>query len=225
MARLLSACNAVSYLFFSGVAVLLIERLGRRCLMMISTFGQFFCFLVISILLCFSESSTEREKYASASVAFFFLYYGAFGIGMLGIPWLYPTEINSLPMRTKGAAVATAMDWITNFVIVEITPIGIQSLRWKFWLVWTATNAAFLPILYFFYPETANRSLEDMDAYYRSNPSLIVTKDPDAICRKRPQKYIDHEASVIEKTAAGLNYPSDGMVSHVEQLEAEADKE
>lgn len=64
-----------------------------------------------------------------------------------------------------------------------------------------------------------------MDAYYRSNPPLIVTKDPDAICRKRPQKYIDHEASVIEKTVAGLNYPSDGTVSHVEQLEAEADKE
>jgi Sugar (and other) transporter. len=51
---------------------------------------------------------------------------------MLGVPWLYPTEINSLPMRTKGAAVATATDWITNFVIVEITPIGIQSIGWKF---------------------------------------------------------------------------------------------
>jgi hypothetical protein len=51
---------------------------------------------------------------------------------MLGIPWLYPTEINSLPMRTKGAAVATATDWITNFAIVEITPIGIQSIGWKF---------------------------------------------------------------------------------------------
>lgn len=43
---------------------------------------------------------------------------------------------------------------ITNFVIVEITPIGIQNLGWKFWLVWTVTNAAFLPILYFYYPET-----------------------------------------------------------------------
>jgi hypothetical protein len=101
----------VSYLVFSGIAVLLVERVGRRGLMMISTFGQFICFLVISILLRYSEASAQGEKYASASVAFFFLYYGAFGIGMLGIPWLYPTEINSLPMRTKGAAVATAMDW------------------------------------------------------------------------------------------------------------------
>lgn len=55
---------------------------------------------------------------------------------------------------------------ITNFVIVEITPIGIQSLRWKFWLVWTATNAAFLPILYFFYPETG--------IYYLNPERLLV---------------------------------------------------
>jgi hypothetical protein len=46
------------------------------------------------------------------------------------------------------------MSRITNFAIVEVTPIGIQNIKWKFWIVWTVTNAAFLPILYFFYPET-----------------------------------------------------------------------
>lgn len=49
----------------------------------------------------------------------------------------------------------------------------------------------------------ANRSLEDIDAYYRSNPSLIVTTDADATCRKRPQKYIDREDEELERTAAG----------------------
>lgn len=174
MARLLSACNAVSYLVFSGIAVLLIERMGRRGLMLLSTFAQFVCFLIITILIRYAENTSDGNGrvYGNASVAFFFLYYGAFGIGMLGVPWLYPTEINSLPMRTKGAAAATATDWyviakstylvgyfltkyrITNFIVVEVTPIGIQSIGWKFWIVWTATNAVFLPILYFFYPET-----------------------------------------------------------------------
>ena len=37
-----------------------------------------------------------------------------------------------------------------------------------------------------------------MDAYYRENPPLIVIRDPDAISRKRPQKYIEHEAEVLE---------------------------
>jgi hypothetical protein len=112
MARLLSACNAVSYLIFSGLAVLFVERMGRRVLMLSSTVAQFVCFLIITILLYFSEGgSSNGQVYANASVAFFFLYYGAFGIGMLGVPWLYPTEINSLPMRTKGAAAATATNW------------------------------------------------------------------------------------------------------------------
>jgi Na+/melibiose symporter-like transporter len=56
MARLLSACNAVSYLIFSGLAVLFVERMGRRVLMISSTVAQFICFLIITILLYFSES-------------------------------------------------------------------------------------------------------------------------------------------------------------------------
>ncbi|KAK4497377.1 hypothetical protein PRZ48_011828 [Zasmidium cellare] len=203
-ARLLTAINATTYLIFSCGSVPFVERWGRRPLMLLSTFGQGFCFLIITILLRFSGPEGTGATIATASVAFFFLYYVSFGIGMLGVPWLYPTEINSLPMRTKGAAVATATNWITNFVIVEITPIGIQSLGWRFWIVWTVFNAAFLPVIYFFYPETANRSLEDLDLYYRTNPSLIVTKDPDAICAKRPSKFVDHEDREIQETEKGV---------------------
>ncbi|KKK24915.1 MFS sugar transporter [Aspergillus rambellii] len=198
MARLLTACNATSYFVFSCVAVTMIERFGRRGLMLMSGFGQFVSFLIITILLCLAE---RNKVFATASVAFFFLYHIAFGIGMLGVPWLYPTEINSLPMRTKGAAVATATNWITNFAIVEITPIGIQSIGWRFWIVWTVLNAVFLPVIYFFYPETANRTLEDVDAYYRSDPPLIVVKDPDAISTKRPLKFIEHEDEEVQRKA------------------------
>ncbi|KAF4539444.1 Sugar/inositol transporter [Lasiodiplodia theobromae] len=186
MSRLLTACNATSYLVFSSLAIPLVEKWGRRKLMMLSTFGQGFAFLIITILLRFSTTSSNGQAFASASIAFFFLYYIAFGMGMLGVPWLYPSEISSYPMRTKGAAVATATNWITNFVIVEITPIGIESLGWRFWIVWTVFNAVFLPVIYLFYPETANRSLEDLDEYYRTNPSLIVIKDPHAISTKMP---------------------------------------
>jgi len=77
--------------------------------------------------------------------------------------------------------------------VVEITPIGIQNLGWKFWLIFLVLNAAFLPIFYFFYPETADRTLEDMDEYFRSNPSVIVIRDKDAISSKRPLKYKEKE--------------------------------
>ncbi|KAJ9320595.1 hypothetical protein DTO045G8_1553 [Paecilomyces variotii] len=217
MARLLTACNSVSYFCFTLLSVPLVEHWGRRWLMMLSTLGQLLCFLIITILLRFAESRPTGSAVASASVAFFFLFYISFGLGMLGIPWLYPTEISSLPMRTKSAAVATATNWICNFVIVEITPIGIQNIGWRFWIIWTVFNAAFLPVIYFFYPETANRTLEDMDAYYRSNPDLIVVRDPDAVFVKRPLKYIQHEEEEIQKNAKqGGDNLDKAVVEHAE---------
>ncbi|CAK7205862.1 hypothetical protein SEUCBS139899_008641 [Sporothrix eucalyptigena] len=204
LARLLTAVNSVTYLVLSCVSIPLVEKWGRRGLMLASTAGQGFAFLVITILLRYGSggSGGGTNRAAEASIVFFFLYYISFGIGMLGVPWLYPTEINSVAMRTKGAAVSTATNWITNFVIVQITPIGIQNLGWKFWIVFTVFNAFFMPVIYFFYPETANRTLEDLDEYYRNNPPLIITRDPEATMRKRPQRYIDHENQLLEQAAA-----------------------
>ncbi|GAB7341192.1 hypothetical protein MBLNU457_7482t1 [Dothideomycetes sp. NU457] len=200
MARLLSACNAVSYFIFAGVAVLFVERLGRRSLMLISTACQLLAFFCITILIKFATVNGDTDC-AKAAIFFFFFYNIAFALGMLGVPWLYPTEINSLPMRTKGAAVATATNWITNFVIVEITPIGFQNLGWRFWPIWIVTNALFLPIIYFLYPETSGRTLEDLDAYFRADPSWLVTSDKDAISSKRPLKYIEKEDDEVHRVA------------------------
>lgn len=133
---------------------------------------------------------------------FFFLYYVFFGIGMQGVPWLYPTEINSLAMRTKGAAVGTATNWAFNFMVVEITPIGIQSLHWKFYIIWTLLNASFVPLIYFFYPETAGRSLEDLDDYYRTDPPLLVFRDRDATSSKRPERYRVREEEELRRNSS-----------------------
>ena len=135
-----------------------------------------------------------------------------FGFGWQGVPWLYPTEINSLGMRTLGGALGAATNWIVNFMVVEITPPGIGSLGWKFYIIWTVFNFSFLPIVYFLYPETAGRTLEDMDKFFTENPPLLVFRDKDATSKGRPEKYLEREQqemrrhssinSVSAKTAA-----------------------
>ena len=174
LARLLAACNSVSYLAFSMIGIPNVERWGRRKMMIYASIGQALSYLLITILLRYNElpGYSGTKQVASASVAFFFTYYICFGIGFQGVPWLYPTEINSLSMRTKGAALGTASNWAFNFMVVEITPIGIQSLHWKFYIIWTIFNASFVPIVYFFYPETADRTLEDVDRLFRENQNV-----------------------------------------------------
>ncbi|KAJ8995566.1 hypothetical protein HRR80_000333 [Exophiala dermatitidis] len=204
MARLLAACNSVSYLLFSLIGIPNVERWGRRNMMIFASSGQAFCYLLITILIRYNEKPgyAHAHEVASASVAFFFLYYVFFGIGMQGVPWLYPTEINSLAMRTKGAAIGTATNWIFNFMVVEITPIGIQNLHWKFYIVWTVLNASFIPLMYFFYPETAGRSLEDIDDYYRTNQPLLVFRDKSVTSSKRPDKYRIREEEEVRRNSS-----------------------
>ena len=64
-----------------------------------------------------------------------------------------------------------------NFIVVEITPIGISSLGWKFYIIWTVFNGAFVPLVYLFYPETAGRTLEDIDRYFMDHDNIFVFKD------------------------------------------------
>ena len=201
LARLLAACNSVSYLLFSLIAIPNVERWGRRKLLMYAAAGQCFCYLIITVLLRYSELNGygAQKQVASASIAFFFLYYVFFGIGMQGVPWLYPTEVNSLSMRTKGAALGTATNWIFNFMVVEITPLGIQNLHWKFYIIWTLFNGAFVPIVYFFYPETANRTLEDIDRYFLDNHNILVHKDKVATSSKRPAQYVEREVQEVRR--------------------------
>ncbi|KAK4543100.1 hypothetical protein LTR36_005877 [Oleoguttula mirabilis] len=133
----------------SGVAAPLFERFGGRNMMMVSTFIQLCRFIVTSMLLDYAQKPgyAGQQEVTEATISWFFIYYIGFGLGMLGIPWLYPTEINSLPMHTKGAAVATATDCLTNFVVVGIMPSGIQTLGWRFYIIFTVLNAAFLSIM------------------------------------------------------------------------------
>ncbi|KAF7597128.1 hypothetical protein BBP40_009466 [Aspergillus hancockii] len=224
LARLLAACNSVSYLIAGALAIPHIERWGRRQLFMSCAFGQFVCYLIITVLLRFSEKEgyPYQTEVASASVAFFFCYYLFFGFGFQGIPWLLPVELNSLSMRTKGAALGTATNWAFNFMVVEITPIGIENLRWKFYIIWTVLNLSFVPLIYFFYPETANRALEDIDVFFRENHSLFVHNNLEAVCTQRPMRYIELEEELAHRNASIVEAKKGaaGVEGHVEQQES-----
>ena len=217
MSRLVAACNSISYLLAGVVGIPSVEHWGRRPLFMFGALGQAFCYLLITILIAFNEKLgyPYQEQVASASIAFFFAYYVFFACGFQGIPWLYPVEINSLSMRTKGAALATATNWAMNFMVVEITPVGIQNLGYQFYIIWTVLNFSFVPIIYFFYPETANRALEDIDIFFRDNNAIFVHRNPEALSRKRPARYIEMERELVHHAEA----KADEMEGTVEQVE------
>lgn len=73
------------------------------------------CWVIIAIVLALTVSNPSNAyNYGAVAVTFFFVFFASFGMGVLGVPWLYPTEINALEMRTKGASLAMATNWIVR---------------------------------------------------------------------------------------------------------------
>ncbi|TKA57295.1 hypothetical protein B0A49_11918 [Cryomyces minteri] len=56
--------------------------------------------------------------------------------------------------------------WLFVYVIVLITPIGIANIGWRFYIIFAVLNFAWLPLIWYFYIETAGLSLEEIDKLF-----------------------------------------------------------
>jgi hypothetical protein len=124
-------------------------------------------------------------------------------------------------MRTKGASLAMASNWICNYAVVQATLPGIQSLGYKFWIIWAVICFSFIPITYFFYPETANRTLEDIDRFFETKPGILVHRNKLAVQLHRPSEFIEADERIAAGEREGYGEKPNSIGSeHVETKEA-----
>ena len=121
LSMILGGCTSLTYLFGSILPLFMMDRFGRRTLLIISSCGLCLCFTMVSILL-----SLDSTRAAYGAVALIFIFQIFLGIGWLPVPWFYPSEINTTRLRSKGASLASAWNWLAVFTIVKITPIAIS---------------------------------------------------------------------------------------------------
>lgn len=208
LSLILGGCVNAMFAIGSLFPSFFLDRYGRRNPMMIGSTLLGFCMMLISVLLSFQSKGGHLAKSTSAaSVAFFFLYMLIFGATANCIPWVYVPEILPLHVRTKGTAVGISANWLWNFFVVMITPTLITKLAWKGYLIFMALNFAFVPLVYFCYPETANLTLEEMDY-------LFASKEEDAVKMSvrvakhgwgdRLGKYDNREDLVEQQAKSGL---------------------
>jgi hypothetical protein len=88
--------------------------------------------------------------------------------GWLGMTWLYPAEITGLRIRIQANALSTCSNWLSNFLIVMITPPAFENLQYNTYTMFAVFNAAIIPSVYFFFPEPKGRSLEELDVIFAS---------------------------------------------------------
>ncbi|GKZ98778.1 hypothetical protein AnigIFM60653_000112 [Aspergillus niger] len=182
--RLISACNGTEYFLASWIAVFTIEHFGRRTLMLFGAAGMSISMVILAVTASIGSNGANI-----ACIVFLFVFNTFFAIGWLGMTWLYPAEVVPLRIRAPANALATSSNWIFNFLVVMITPVAFDNIGYQTYIIFAVINAFIFPVVLFFYPETARRSLEEMDRIFRKTTSVFnVVK----VANEEPHMYGKH---------------------------------
>jgi SP family galactose:H+ symporter-like MFS transporter len=151
-------------------AMWLIDRAGRRPLLLIGIAGMIVSLVVLGV------AFTIPSGAAWISVACLMAYVASFAISLGPIFWLLTSEIYPLKLRGLAQGTAATANWAANLLVSMTFLTLIQALgaSWTFWLYGLLAIASWI-FSYSLVPETKGRSLEEIEQGWRLKGSAMST--------------------------------------------------
>ena len=225
----------------TAAAALVIDRLGRRKSLQISFIIQGISLFLVAALLKTSQDRTVSDPALSralgtAGSAFAFSFVFFFTMFNIVPCWLYGTEIWPAEVRAKGYSF-TILGWaigcgVTTFVI----PIMLGDIGWWSFIFFGCMNFVAMPMVHFFYPETAGRSLEEVDLLFTSDSPFVSKNMAEyhrrvaeaggnvAIATRRLLDEVNGESHLDARRFVGATDPECGDIKGASGLRVESEK-
>jgi sugar porter (SP) family MFS transporter len=148
--------------FFTIVAILLLDKLGRRFFLITGTSILTVALIGLGI---FFESASIQHNVGWLALVCLLVYIMGFAIGLGPVFWLMISEIFPLQMRGPAMAVCTMFNWGFNFLI-SYTFLTLTSAITKQGAFWLYAFFGVCAVIFFstFVPETKDRSLEQIQS-------------------------------------------------------------
>lgn len=119
------------------------------------------CVLLVLEAICVSINSSASSI---AAVVRIFGFDACSTWGWMGTMWIYPLKI-----RTKGTALATAADFLSNFLVAESTPPALKNVTHETYIIFAVLNIVNMIIAWCFNQETSGQTLESTDRLFVSD--------------------------------------------------------
>ncbi|KAK3816916.1 MAG: general substrate transporter [Linnemannia elongata] len=162
-------------------AILFIDRWGRRPVLLIgSTFMALWLFLIGGLMGRFGSPTAtdnqtttwaikDNDSASHAVIACSYLFVCSFAISWGPVSWTYPAEIYPMRIRAKAVSLSTASNWAFNFALAYAVPPLLQSIQYRTYFIFAAFCVAMTIHVFFMFPETKGRTLEEMDELFNSD--------------------------------------------------------
>jgi sugar porter (SP) family MFS transporter len=161
--------------FFTIVAILLLDKLGRRFFLIAGTSILTAALIGLGI---FFQSASLQHSAGWFSLLCLLVYIMGFAVGLGPVFWLMISEIFPLQMRGPAMAVCTMFNWGLNFAI-SYTFLTLTSSITKQGTFWLYAFFGICAVTFFLLvvPETKDRSLEQIQADLGADADQALTRD------------------------------------------------
>ena len=155
------------------VAVWLVDKVGRRPLLLIGEAGMAASLIVLGGGFLWQGGASVGWVTAGSLMA----YVGFFAIGLGPVFWLLIAEIYPLRARGLAMSVATLVNWLTNLLVALtfLTLVGTLGKPGAFWLYAALAACAWL-FTWSFVPETKGHTLEEIEAHWQAGKHPLAMK-------------------------------------------------
>jgi sugar porter (SP) family MFS transporter len=179
----LSASNSILYSILVGVAnvaatavaVRLVDRRGRRPLLLASTAGA--CASLVLLGVTFEVSLGDWGSWLS--LAGLLAYIASFAVGLGPIFWLLIAEIFPAEARGAGAGVSTAVNWFSGFVVgLLFVPLADAVGQGPTFWIFAAVCAIGVLFVKRYVPETQGRTFTDIAAELHARVERAGVHEP-----------------------------------------------
>ncbi|KAH7369162.1 general substrate transporter [Plectosphaerella cucumerina] len=167
----LNGVNPVLCMIASIIGARMTDVIGRRPLLIYSIIFCSCCFAIITGTSATATNDPTNLAAANATVAMIFIFGIVFSFGWTPLQSMYIAETLETSTRAKGTAVGNFMSAASSTVIQYSSGPAFLHIQYYFYIVfifWDLFEAAFI---YFFFPETNHRTLEELDEVFSArNP-------------------------------------------------------
>ncbi|KAI0143507.1 general substrate transporter, partial [Xylariaceae sp. FL1272] len=218
----ISGLNNIFYMFATLVCVFTLDRIGRRWTLWWGSVGQGIAMFLAGAFSQLGTNATaagnteKASQYGAAAAAFVFIFTAVFGATWLTVPWLYPAEIFPLAVRSKGNAWGVfgwsiGNGWLTLLCPVLFDRIGSTTLH-----IFGIANIITIPIVWALYPETNQRTLEEIDLLFASSSPWVwdAEKTFSRLKQERP------ELVQAAKHGVHVDLERDASVAHIDEKDS-----
>lgn len=168
---MLNGIYPVICLFAAVTGARLTDKVGRRPLMI---YSLLFCSVAFAIITGTSKLATDHpdnSNAANTTIAFIYLFGIVFSFGWTPLQSMYIAETLPTNTRAKGTAVGNLLSNISSAIIQYSSGPAFANIKYYFYLVFVAWDLVEATVIWFFFPETKERTLEELEEVFSApNP-------------------------------------------------------